>query len=120
MQAYLATQPESEVARVRSQPRTVPWPGAEESGATVTFCPFRDLERSNCFVYPARPTVCRLFGHTSWLPCPIGAVRTVPGDAGAFWNGYRAFVRKTWDQWEETRDGTLKKALEDGQEAGLP
>ena len=104
--AYLATLPEAEVTRVLSQEKTVPWPGAEDTGATTTYCRFRDLERENCFLYPARPTICRLFGHADWLPCPIEKVERVPGDAGVVWDAYRKFERKSWSAWEEEeRDG---------------
>jgi ferredoxin len=101
VQAYLATLPEEEVNRVAAQEKTVPWPGAEDSGATVTYCRYRDMEKRNCFVYPARPTICRLFGHTEWLPCPIGAVSRVPGDAASVWNQYREFERRTWSEWDQ-------------------
>jgi len=108
VQTYLATLPPSEVERVRQQNKTVPWPGAEETGATVTFCPYRDMENGNCFVYPARPTICRLFGHTEWLPCPIGAVRSVPEDAAQVWNDYRRFSRKTWSEWGREGIGAMQ------------
>ena len=98
-QAYLATLPAAEVDRVLRQDKVVPWPGAEETGTTVTYCRYRDRERGNCFIYPARPTICRLFGHTEWLPCPIGAVRAVPADAAEVWNEYRSFTRRTWSEW---------------------
>jgi hypothetical protein len=100
VQAYLATVPLAEVERVRSQQKTVPWPGAEDTGATVTYCRYRDMENGNCSVYPARPTICRLFGHTEWLPCPIEAVTTVPEGAPAVWNEYRRFERREWAGWE--------------------
>ncbi len=99
---YLQTLPKGEVARVLSQPKEVPWPGAEDSGATVTFCPFRDMENGNCFVYPARPTVCRLFGHTHWLPCPIGAITDFPSGAPAVWNEYQTFARKSLKEWMDS------------------
>ena len=99
--AYLAAQPESEVRRVLDQNKTVPWPGAEDTGATVTYCRFRDMENANCFLYPARPTVCRLFGHTHWLPCPIGAVKAVPEGGAALWNQYQEYDRRTWAEWDD-------------------
>lgn len=111
VRGYLATQPPAEVERVRAQPKTVPWPGAAEAGvpeATVTYCRFRDGERGNCSVYPARPTVCRLFGQTEWLPCPIGAVTRYPADAAAVWNEYRNFERRTWEEWEESEQRGAK------------
>lgn len=98
---YLATLPPSEVTRVLGQGKTAPWPGAEDTGATVTYCRFRDRERNNCFVYPVRPTVCRLFGHTPWLPCPIGAVSRIPAGSPEVWNAYLSFEHKTWDEWTE-------------------
>ncbi|MBC7805356.1 MAG: YkgJ family cysteine cluster protein [Akkermansiaceae bacterium] len=100
VQTYLATLAPSAVRRVLGQNKTVPWPGAEESGATVDLCRFRDTENHNCFVYPARPTVCRLMGQTTWLPCPIEAVPEYPESAPAVWNEYRRFERKTWEEWE--------------------
>lgn len=98
--AYLATVPPAEVHRVLTQNKNVPWPGAEDSGATVTLCRFRDTEKDNCFLYPARPTICRLFGQTAWLPCPIDAVPSYPSDAPAVWNAYRRFERRTWEDWD--------------------
>jgi hypothetical protein len=100
VRAYLATVPEAEVERVRAQEKVVPWPGAEDTGATVTYCRFRDVEKGNCSIYPARPTVCRLFGHTRWLPCPIGAVTRIPDGAEALWKDYAAFRRLTFAGWE--------------------
>lgn len=104
-QSYLATLPASEVRRVLSQNKTVPWPGAEDSGAAVELCRFRDTENENCFVYPARPTVCRLMGQTAWLPCPIEAVPDYPEDAPALWDQYRHFERRTWEDWESAGSG---------------
>ncbi|GEM_PF-889126 len=117
VRAYLAEQPKEEVRRVLSQEKTVPWPGAEDTGATVTFCRFRDLEKNNCFVYPARPTVCRLFGHTPWLPCPIEAVPRVPSGSPELWRDYGAFERKTFAAWqaEDGGDGA-EKILPDGRQ----
>lgn len=98
---YLKTLPAEEVERVTvHQNKTVPWPGAEDSGATVTLCKYRDIENNNCFVYPARPTICRLFGQTHWLPCPIDAVPSYPEDAPQVWNIYRGFYRRTFAEWE--------------------
>ena len=99
VRAHLAALPAAAVARVLGQEKTVPWAGAEETGATVTVCPFRDTESNNCFVYDARPTVCRLMGQTTWLPCPIEAVPHYPEDAAPVWNAYRRFERKGWREW---------------------
>ncbi len=101
--AYLATQPIEEVRRVLGQNKVAPWPGTEGEtfGATVTFCRYRDMENGNCFVYPARPTVCRLFGHTDWLPCPIEAVTRIPTGGAALWGDYWTFEHRSWDEWEQ-------------------
>lgn len=100
--AYLATQPAEERARIAAQEKTLPWPGAQELGieTKVTYCRFRDLERQQCSIYPARPTICRLFGQTSWLPCPIEAVTAYPESAATLWNDYRKQKRKTWEEWQ--------------------
>lgn len=98
--AYHAALPDAERARIDAQPRDVPWPGAEDLGVTYRRCRFRDVARGRCAIYPVRPTVCRLFGHTEWLPCPIGAVPSVPDDAPALWRDYRGFERRSWDGWE--------------------
>jgi Fe-S-cluster containining protein len=101
IQAYLATQPADTVARIQNQQKTVPWVGAEDSGATVTYCQFRDMEKKNCSIYPVRPTICRIFGHTWWLPCPIGAVKHVPEGAETVWENYREFERLTIEEWAQ-------------------
>ena len=101
VKAYLATQSTQEVERVAQQEKTLPWPGAEELEARVTYCRFRDGDNGRCSIYPARPTVCRLFGQTDWLPCPIGAVDAYPEAAAGVWNQYRQEKRKTWEEWQE-------------------
>lgn len=100
VQTFLAASDPAEVARVAAQNKTLPWPGAEDTGATVNVCRYRDTERDNCSVYPARPTICRLFGQTAWLPCPIEAVPDYPEAAPALWNAYRRFERRTWEEWD--------------------
>jgi hypothetical protein len=100
VEVYLQTQPLAEVQRIAGQNKVVPWPGAEDTGATVTFCRYRDMENERCSIYPARPTICRLFGHTPWLPCPIEAVPSVPAGAPEVWHEYLQFERHTWAEWE--------------------
>ncbi|GAB4468644.1 MAG: hypothetical protein OHK0029_41140 [Armatimonadaceae bacterium] len=102
IQEYLRIQAPEEVQRVRHQQKTVPWVGAEDTGATVTYCRFRDMERGNCSIYPVRPTICRLFGHTRWLPCPIEAISHYPDGAEAVWENYRRFPRQTFEEWEQS------------------
>jgi hypothetical protein len=110
VQDYLAAQPAAEVARVLNQNKVAPWPGDDAgTGATFTFCRYRDRDHDNCFVYPARPTVCRLFGHTPWLPCPIEAVAQVPDGSPALWNEYQRQERRTWEDWESRKE-TAKKS----------
>jgi Fe-S-cluster containining protein len=99
--AYLAGVPVTEQERVARQPKTLPWPGAEDTGATVTYCRYRDLEKGCCSIYLSRPTICRLFGHTEWLPCPIGAVGHYPEDAANVWNDYRRLERHTFEEWDK-------------------
>ena len=101
VKAFLLEQPAAERARVQAQEKELPWPGAEDLPARMHFCRFRDIEKNRCSVYPVRPTICRLFGQTDWLPCPIGAVATYPEGATSFWNEYRIQKRKTWEQWHE-------------------
>ena len=100
VQAYLAAQPPEEVARVLGQNKTAPWPGAEDTGVTFTYCRYRDTENHNCFVYPVRPTVSRLFGHIPWLPCPIEAVSRIPEGSRDVWNEYMGLERRTWAEWD--------------------
>lgn len=108
-QAYLATLPPGEVARVLSQNKSVPWPGAEDTGVTFTCCRYRDREKNNCFIYPARPTICRLFGHTTWLPCPIGLVPSISKGSEPLWNEYLHRERRTWDEWDAAAAAALKE-----------
>jgi hypothetical protein len=103
VQDYLAAQPAAEVARVLNQNKVAPWPGDDAgTGATFTFCRYRDRDHDNCFVYPARPTVCRLFGHTPWLPCPIEAVSTVRTVRSL--ERVPASERRTWEDWESRKE----------------
>jgi ferredoxin len=104
VRAFLATQPVHEVERVAAQEKTLPWPGAEELEARVTYCRFRDSESSRCSIYSVRPTICRLLGQTNWLPCPIGAVDAYPEAAADVWNQYRQEKRKTWEEWQDEEE----------------
>jgi Fe-S-cluster containining protein len=112
--AYLTILPAADVERVLGQEKVQPWPGAEDTGATVEFCRFRDMENGNCFVYPVRPTVCRLFGHTYWLPCPIGAITSIPEGGARLWDNYQKFEKRGWDEWAS------EKASRTTQESTVP
>jgi Putative zinc- or iron-chelating domain len=94
--AELARLPAEEVARVLGQEKRVPIPGAEE---TYTACEFRDTERGRCLIYPARPLICRLFGHVEWLPCPIFKVGKVVPGAVSLMQAYAGEPRKTFAEW---------------------
>src|SRR5437016_5574131 len=71
-------------------------------GITVRMCRYRDMERGQCAVYPARPLICRLLGHVEWMPCPIEKItRTVDTpDALALMAEYAKQDRRTFEQWE--------------------
>ena len=106
---YLATLPDQPKRRILTQKKVLPWPGTEDDfsenstgeGVTFTHCRFHDTENGMCLIYPVRPTVCRLFGHTHWLPCPIEAVQNTPEGSPELWQEYRMFERHTYAQWEE-------------------
>ena len=116
-QAYWNALPPERTARIAGQEKIIPWPGAEDSGATIAICRYRDTERGQCGIYPVRPTICRLFGHTEWLPCPSGDVKRVPEDAATIWNEYRRFPRKTWSEWDTTLFPAPRSDEEEGNSA---
>jgi Fe-S-cluster containining protein len=94
--AELARLPTEEVARVLRQEKRQPIPGTEE---TYVACEFRDVERGRCLIYPARPLICRLFGHVEWLPCPIAKVEHVVPGAVPLMQAYAAEPRHTFAEW---------------------
>jgi hypothetical protein len=51
--------PNTEQARLRSQHRD------------PMTCGFYDVEQRRCGVYAVRPHICRNFGHTERLECPV-------------------------------------------------
>lgn len=99
--AELARLPAEEVDRVLRQEKQVPIPGTEE---TYTACEFRDVERGRCLIYPARPTICRLFGHVEWLPCPISKVEKIVPSAVELMQAYAGEPCKTFAQWAAEDD----------------
>lgn len=102
IEAELARLPPEETARVLGQEKRLPIPGTEES---YLACRFRDTERRRCLIYPARPAVCRLFGHVEWLPCPIGQVPApVPG-AVPLMQRYADAPRRTYEEWATMGEG---------------
>lgn len=94
---YLAAQPPGEVERVLGQEKRELW-----GDGTVSWCPFRDTDRRNCFVYPARPLVCRLFGFVEWFPCPLGRVTQRLPDGPEILHWYRQFPRRTFQEWRKS------------------
>jgi Fe-S-cluster containining protein len=101
VRAELARLPADEVARVLAQEKRQPIPGTEE---TYVACEFRDVEWRRCLVYPARPMICRLFGHVEWLPCPISKVEIVVPGAVPLMQFYAAEPRKTFAEWAAEDD----------------
>lgn len=33
-------------------------------------CKYRDMDKNNCFIWPVRPEICRMFGLYEGLVCP--------------------------------------------------
>lgn len=96
---YMATEANvEELSRILAQDKAVDL----GDGVSVAMCRFRDMERGWCAIYPARPLICRLFGHVQWLPCPIDKVpRPVPTeDAIALMQEYAKQERHTFEEWE--------------------
>jgi len=96
IQAELARLPAEEVARVLAQEKRQPIPGSDEH---YEACRFRDVERGRCLIYPARPLICRLFGHVEWLPCPIAKTPPPPPGAVELMQAYAAHPRHTYEEW---------------------
>jgi Fe-S-cluster containining protein len=98
IQNELAALPRAERERVLAQNKDVTVAGTDYA---YTACRFRDVEQGRCLIYPARPLICRLFGHVEWLPCPIEKIPgPVPGGADVL----RAYAReelKTYEEWLE-------------------
>jgi len=89
--------------RVLAQNKELPWPGAEGE-ATYTACRFFDTETGLCAVYPARPLICRLFGHVEWLPCPIEKIETTWPGGPATMQQRAAEEQHSWEEWERSAE----------------
>ena len=88
----------AEIDRVQAQSKEIPgWPETK-------FCQFRDTEYNRCSIYPVRPVVCRLFGHTEWLPCPLEIVPLRGREAMDVYQRYAAQEVRTFDEWRQVRD----------------
>lgn len=97
LRLFLASPEGEEARRVEGQEKEVPYPGTDD--VFYTACRFRDVERGRCAVYPARPVVCRFFGHVEWLPCPI---EKIPRPAPGGWEAMRRYgeaPQKTYEEW---------------------
>jgi Fe-S-cluster containining protein len=107
IRGHLAGPDGAEARRVEQEPKRLPYPGTageDQPEAWYLACRFRDTERGRCSIYPVRPTVCRLFGHVEWLPCPIGKV---PAPAAGGWDAMRRYgqaVQKTYEDWLELEE----------------
>jgi Fe-S-cluster containining protein len=89
---------------ILAQDKERPWPGAEGE-ATYTACRFFDVPTGLCGIYPARPLICRLFGHVDWLPCPIGKIETTWPGGPALMRERAAEEEHTWEEWEASSIG---------------
>lgn len=89
---------------VLDQNKEMPWPGAED--LTYTACRFFDTSNGLCLVYPARPLICRLFGHVEWLPCPIQRIPEHWAGGPATMRERAALEQHTWEEWEALRTAT--------------
>lgn len=101
---HLATLDPGARDAVLGQEKEQPWPGADD-GATYTACRFHDVSSGLCLVYPARPLICRLFGHVDWLPCPIGKVSTAWAGGADRMRERAGEEERTWEEWERERTG---------------
>lgn len=82
-----------ETQQVQAQDKSIPgWP-------VTQFCQFRDTEKARCSIYPVRPVICRLFGHTEWLPCPLGIVPLKGQEAMDVYQQYAKEESRTFDEW---------------------
>lgn len=75
-----------------------------QEGVTVQICRFRNRETGRCTVYPERPLICRLMGHTPWMPCPVEAVPNYADmqDSIALMQAYARHPRRTYEEWAES------------------
>ena len=106
IEAELDRLPAADRDRVLSQEKRVAVPGSDYY---YTACRFRDVEHGRCLIYPARPAICRLFGHVEWLPCPIGMIEhPVPG-APELMRRYATEPRKTYEEWLDEEGSSVKR-----------
>lgn len=101
IQKYLESTAGADARRVERQNKRVPYPGTdpEVDGVFYQACRFRDVERGRCSIYPVRPTVCRLFGHVEWLPCPIQKVAAPAPGGLAVMSRYGDAPQNSYEAW---------------------
>ena len=95
--------------RVQAQDKSIPgWP-------ITQFCQFRDTELDRCSIYPVRPVICRLFGHTEWLPCPLELVPLQGTEAMDLYQQYAQEKLQPFDEWRREAEcgGESRCALDD-------
>lgn len=90
----LRAQNQHYVRQVLHQAKELPW--GEEM--IYLACLFLDVNTHLCIVYPARPLVCRLFGHVPHLPCPVGKLPATR-DAGHLLQAYAEQPLLTFQDW---------------------
>lgn len=106
IQEYRRGAAASRVQAAEQQPKWLPYPGTEgmelagEEPAHYQACRFRDSAAGQCSIYPVRPAVCRLFGYTEWLPCPIEKVTQPLPDGLAVMRAYVESGVRTFEEWE--------------------
>lgn len=98
----------AEARQVMSQDKSIP-----DWGVT-RFCQFRDVERRQCFIYSVRPVICRLFGMTEWLPCPLGIVPPRGEDAMTVFQGYANNELRTFEDWNQRSETRMQKDAASG------
>ncbi len=91
----LRQQDPRQVTRVFEQEKTVAW----FEDIQIDQCLFYDVTKQRCIVYPARPLVCRLFGHVEWLPCPLGRTLPMLRDGLGVIQTYSGEKRATFGDW---------------------
>ncbi len=101
IRAYLDGPEGADARRVEAQNKEVPYPGTDPAVDAVFYqaCRFRDVELGRCSIYPARPVICRLFGHVEWLPCPIQKVPAPVEEGPALMRRYGDAPLKTYEEW---------------------
>jgi hypothetical protein len=65
---------EQEWRKIRRAIKNKPWSEIDRmvnQERELLTCPLRDIEQKACFIYEARPIICKLQGTQVGLPCPL-------------------------------------------------